>query len=116
MCAVTVYVNARLHHHYGRSAKRNPASQALIAAYLLRERAVGIDTIVKAAVAPGTTRTAVHAALIVLRAQVCHLVELLAALRGDSVRLSVADPNSAILITDPDDDNFTAIQMPVRSP
>jgi DNA polymerase-3 subunit beta len=49
-------------------------------------------------------------------AQVCHLVELLAALRGDSVRLSVAEPNSAILITDPDDEKFTAIQMPVRSP
>jgi len=64
MCAVTVYVNDRLHHHCGRSAKRNPASQALIAVYLLRERAVGIDAIVKAAVATGTTRTAVHAALI----------------------------------------------------
>jgi hypothetical protein len=45
-----------------------------------------------------------------------YLVELLAALRGDSVRLSVAEPNNAVLITDPDDENFTAIQMPVRSP
>ena len=67
MCAVTVYVNDRLHHHYGRSPKRNPALQAFIAVYLLRERALGIDTIVKAAVATGTTRAAVHAALIVLQ-------------------------------------------------
>ena len=48
-------------------AKRNPALQAFIAVYLLRERALGIDTIVKAAVATGTTRAAVHAALIVLQ-------------------------------------------------
>jgi aspartate/methionine/tyrosine aminotransferase len=67
MCAITVYVNDRLHHHYGRPPKRNPALQAFIAVYLLRERALGIDTIVKAAVATGTTRAAVHAALIVLQ-------------------------------------------------
>ena len=60
MCAVTVYVNDRLHHHCGRSAKRNPASQALIAVYLLRERAVGIDAIVKAAVATGPREKAEH--------------------------------------------------------
>jgi hypothetical protein len=32
MCAITVDVNDRLHHHCGRSPKRNPALQAVIAA------------------------------------------------------------------------------------
>ena len=67
MCAITVYVNDRLHHHYGRSPKRNPALQAFLAVYLLRERVLGVDTIVKAAVATGTTRDAVRAALIILQ-------------------------------------------------
>ena len=49
-------------------------------------------------------------------AQVSYLAELIGALRGDSVRLSVAEPDSVILVTDPDDENFTAVQMPVRSP
>ena len=67
MNTISTYVNDRLHHHHGRSPKRNPALQAFIAVYLLRERALGIDTIVKAAVATGTTRAAVNAALIVLQ-------------------------------------------------
>ena len=62
----TVYVNDRLHHHYGQSPKRNRALQAFVAVYLLRERAFGIDTIVKAAVATGVTRAAVKAAQIIL--------------------------------------------------
>ena len=65
MCAVTVYVNDRLHHHHGQSPKRNLALQAFVAVYLLRERVFGVDTITKAAVATGTTRAAVHAALII---------------------------------------------------
>jgi thioredoxin-like negative regulator of GroEL len=47
--------------------KRNPSLQAFVAACLLRESLFGIDTAVKAAAATGTTRAAVHAALIVLQ-------------------------------------------------
>jgi DNA polymerase-3 subunit beta len=43
--------------------------------------------------------------------------DLVAALRGDSIRLSSdGSPGSMILITDPDDENFTAVQMPMRLP
>jgi DNA polymerase-3 subunit beta len=47
-------------------------------------------------------------------AQVRYLVELIGALRGDSVRISVAEPGSMILVTDPEDENFFAGQMPIR--
>lgn len=67
MCAITVYVNNSLRHHYGRSPKRNAALQAFLAVHLLRERVFGVDTITKAAIATGTTRNAVHAALIILQ-------------------------------------------------
>jgi DNA polymerase III subunit beta len=47
-------------------------------------------------------------------AQIRHLAELTAALRGDSVRLNVGKPGSMILVTDPEDENFFAGQMPIR--
>ena len=46
--------------------------------------------------------------------QVKHLAELTGALRGDSVRISVAGPGSMIVVTDPEDENFFAGQMPIR--
>ena len=46
--------------------------------------------------------------------QIRHLAELIGALRGDSVRISVAEPGSMILVTDPEDENFFAGQMPIR--
>jgi DNA polymerase III subunit beta len=46
--------------------------------------------------------------------QVKHLAELTGALRGDSVRISVAGPGSMILVTDPADENFFAGQTPIR--
>jgi DNA polymerase III sliding clamp (beta) subunit (PCNA family) len=50
-------------------------------------------------------------------AQVRYLAELVGALRGDSVRLSSdGSPGGMIVVTDPDDGNFTAVQMPVRAP
>ena len=67
MCAITVFVNDRVHHHCGRSRKRNPSLQAFVAAPLLLEGVLGIDTAVKAAVATGTTRAAVDDALIILK-------------------------------------------------
>lgn len=66
MCAITVYVNNSVHHHYGRPPKRNPALQAFAAAQMLREGRIGIDTAVKAAAATGVTRAAVKAAQIIL--------------------------------------------------
>jgi len=66
MNTISTYVNNRLHHHHGRPPKRNRALQAFVAVYLLRERAFGIDTIVKAAVATGVTRAAVKAAQIIV--------------------------------------------------
>ena len=66
MITISTYVNDRLHHHHGQSPKRNRALQAFVAVYLLRERAFGIDTIVKAAVATGVTRAAVKAAQIIV--------------------------------------------------
>ena len=33
-------------------------------------------------------------------------------MRGASVRLSTADNDTAILVIDPEDENFTALQMP----
>jgi DNA polymerase III beta subunit len=47
--------------------------------------------------------------------QIRHLTELIGALRGDSIRISLDAPGGMILVTDPDDENFTALQMPVRS-
>jgi DNA polymerase III sliding clamp (beta) subunit (PCNA family) len=46
--------------------------------------------------------------------QIRYLAELIGALRGDSVRISVAEPGSMILVTDPEDENFFAGQMPIR--
>ena len=66
MCTITAHVNDRLHHHYGRSPKRNPALQAFVAAQMLREGWLGIDTAVKAAAATGVTRAAVKDAQIIL--------------------------------------------------
>jgi len=43
-----------------------------------------------------------------------YLAELIAALRGDTIRLGVAEPGSMILVTDPEDGNFFAGQMPIR--
>jgi DNA polymerase III subunit beta len=50
-------------------------------------------------------------------AQVRYLTELIGALRGDSVRLSSDGSfGSTILVTDPNDKNFTALQMPASAP
>ena len=46
--------------------------------------------------------------------QIRYLAELIGALRGDSVRISVGEPGSMILVTDPEDENFFAGQMPIR--
>jgi DNA polymerase-3 subunit beta len=46
--------------------------------------------------------------------QIRYLAELIGALRGDSVRISVAEPGSMILVTDPEDETFFAGQMPIR--
>jgi DNA polymerase III subunit beta len=46
--------------------------------------------------------------------QIHYLAELIGALRGDSVRISMAEPGSMILVTDPEDKNFFAGQMPIR--
>ncbi len=45
-----------------------------------------------------------------------YLTELLAALRGDSVRIGVGGAGSMILVTDPDDETIAVVQMPRRSP
>jgi DNA polymerase III sliding clamp (beta) subunit (PCNA family) len=45
--------------------------------------------------------------------QIHYLTELIGALRGDNVRISVADPGSMILVTDPQDESFFAGQMPI---
>jgi DNA polymerase-3 subunit beta len=44
-------------------------------------------------------------------AQVKYLTELIGALRGDSVRLSTGGSGDMILVSDPDDQTFTALQM-----
>lgn len=44
--------------------------------------------------------------------QIRFLSEMLDAMRGASVRLSTADNDTAILVIDPEDENFTALQMP----
>ena len=67
MNSISTYVNDCLHHHHGQSLKRNPAAQGLVAAYLLREGVLGIDTTLKAAAATGTTRDGVRDALILLQ-------------------------------------------------
>jgi DNA polymerase-3 subunit beta len=46
--------------------------------------------------------------------QVRHLAELIGALRGDRIRLDAGGPGSLILVTDPEDENFFAGQMPIR--
>ena len=48
--------------------------------------------------------------------QIRYLVDLVGALRGDSIRLSAGGPGSMIYIDDPADDDFFAAQMPVRLP
>jgi DNA polymerase III sliding clamp (beta) subunit (PCNA family) len=48
--------------------------------------------------------------------QIRYLAELIGALRGDSVRLSEDGFGSPILVTDPEDENFTAVQMPMLRP
>ena len=45
--------------------------------------------------------------------QVRYLAELIGALRGDSVRISVGQPGSMILVTSPEDEKFFAGQMPI---
>jgi DNA polymerase-3 subunit beta len=45
-----------------------------------------------------------------------YLTDLVGAPRGDSVRLGAGGPGSLILVTDPDDESFTAAQMPMRWP
>jgi hypothetical protein len=58
MCAITVDVNDRLHHHYGRSPKRNPALQAVIAVSTTHDdrvalaRAIGRTELFEAAIEP----------------------------------------------------------------
>jgi DNA polymerase-3 subunit beta len=46
--------------------------------------------------------------------QIRYLAELIGALRGDNIRISVAEPGSMILVTGPEDENFFAGQMPIR--
>jgi DNA polymerase-3 subunit beta len=46
--------------------------------------------------------------------QIRYFAELIGALRGDSVRITVAQPGGMILVTDPEDENFFAGQMPIR--
>jgi DNA polymerase-3 subunit beta len=46
--------------------------------------------------------------------QIRYLAELIGVLRGDSIRVSVADLGGMIFVTDPDDVNFLAGQMPIR--
>ena len=46
--------------------------------------------------------------------QIRYLAELTGALRGDSIRLNVGEPGGMILVTDPEDENFFAGQMPIR--
>jgi DNA polymerase III sliding clamp (beta) subunit (PCNA family) len=45
-------------------------------------------------------------------AQVRYLAELMGALRGDSARLSIGESGNMFLVSDPDDQTFTALQMP----
>jgi DNA polymerase III sliding clamp (beta) subunit (PCNA family) len=46
--------------------------------------------------------------------QIRYLAELIGAMHGDSVRICMAEPGSMILVTDPEDENFFAGQMPIR--
>ena len=46
--------------------------------------------------------------------QLRHLSELIDALRGDSIRLNVGEPDSMIAVSDPEDEYFLAGQMPIR--
>jgi DNA polymerase III sliding clamp (beta) subunit (PCNA family) len=64
------------------------------------------DDVIDAAV-DGAGRTA---------AQIRYVAELLGSLKGNRVRLDAADADAAALITDPDDTDFLAVQMPYRVP
>jgi DNA polymerase III sliding clamp (beta) subunit (PCNA family) len=64
------------------------------------------DDVIDAAV-DGAGRTA---------AQIGHLVELLESLNGKRVRIDAADALAPMLVTDPDDADFLAVQMPCRVP
>jgi hypothetical protein len=46
--------------------------------------------------------------------QIGYFAELIGALRGDSVRISAAEPGSMIRVIDPEDENFFAGLMPIR--
>jgi DNA polymerase-3 subunit beta len=46
--------------------------------------------------------------------QIQFLAELVGALRGESVRISLAEPGNMILVTDPGDENFFAGQATIR--
>ncbi len=58
MCAISLDVNDRLHHHYGRLPKRNPALQAVIALstppddLIAFARAIGPTELFEAAIEP----------------------------------------------------------------
>jgi DNA polymerase-3 subunit beta len=45
--------------------------------------------------------------------QLPHLLDLVAAVRGDSIRLAASDPRSLVAINDPDDKSFAAFQSPL---
>jgi DNA polymerase-3 subunit beta len=47
-------------------------------------------------------------------AQVRYIAELLEAMHGDRVTIAAGKPGSPIIITDPDDSNFLALQMPIQ--
>jgi DNA polymerase-3 subunit beta len=49
-------------------------------------------------------------------AQIHHLVELLEGINSKRVRIDAADALAPVLITDPDDPDFLAVQMPCRVP
>ena len=63
-----------LRHYHGRNPKPNRALRAFTAARLLREKALGIDTITKAASCTGVSRSLVKAALVIFRAENPNLV------------------------------------------
>ena len=46
--------------------------------------------------------------------QIRHVADIIGALRGDNVRISVGSPGGMIVVTDPDDESFVAGLMPIR--
>ena len=74
MCVIQTYVNRKARYCAGRSPKPNYALQAFVAASLLREHALGIDTITAAALCTGSSRSLVKSALVVLQAEKPDLV------------------------------------------